>query len=383
MSIRYNIESIIEKNKVFQKPILIGGVISGGIYLNGFLSQFGIPFPLDIGVLTSTLLVIGVISTLVVAIISGYVLLVNLSHYDFLNTNFHFVINTTKEGIYASRAKNYFIFYLITYFVPVLFFISSSYLYYEKIVSIINIVCFFCFYFLFYIFYGYFISLGSFSKKMERLVFSIKLFLHLIVSQAISIISLFMFIAVLAPRVGDLADWELAGIVAIYLIINFLCLLPIFSVRAARKILESEDTSITAEEFVSKTHITPVWFVIILMILLSYLPRTSAYIGEIPLRLLNIGGGIEFIATDAKRQCDSWPDFIISKNVNSDKCVSITGKLIIQLGDRAYAIFPRNNTDVIVSINLSKSAIVSDIPTKSIYWLPKSRGKLKPDENTQ
>ncbi|HDU8573908.1 TPA: hypothetical protein RG687_003749 [Vibrio parahaemolyticus] len=379
MSIRENVESIIDKNKALYKPIVVGGIISGGIYLNGFLSQFGIPFPLDIGVLTSALLVIGVISTLVVASISAYVLLVSFSHYDFLNTKFHFVINTTKQGVYASRARNYIKFYLLTYFVPVCCFIASSYLYYDDRVSLNGIVYFFCFYFFSYILYGYFVSSGFFLTRKERLLFSAKLFIHMIVSQAVSIASLIMFIAILAPRMGDLTDWEFSGVISIYLLVNFLCLLPIFSVRAAKNILESGELSITSEELVKKTHLTPVWLVVFLMVLLSYVPNVSAYIGEIPLRLLNIGGGVEFIAIDAKRQCDSWPDFIIAQSDKTNKCVSITGKLLIQLGDRAYAIFPKENTEVIVSLNLSKSSIVSDIPSKSTYWSSKSSAEPEPE----
>src|SRR5690606_17166579 len=92
-----------------------------------------------------------------------------------------------------------------------------------------------------------------------------------------------------------------------------------------------------------------------------------SYVAEIPLRKLNIGGGIDFVAVDAQRQCRSWPNFIIEIETE-DTCTSREGKMILQLGSMAYAIFRDEfNKPQVVSLNIEKSSIIKDLPDDSIY----------------
>ncbi|WP_274013617.1 hypothetical protein [Vibrio parahaemolyticus] len=358
---------IVNRIKLFYKPIIIVSVISGAIYLNGFLSEFGIPFPVDIGVLTSALLTIGAVSLLIVTILLIYVFLVCVVHYDLLKIGFHLVINTSRQGVYSYKKRNYFTFYLLTYFIPILLIMSGWYLYHEDVIGLKDVLVSIFSYSVFFVTYGYFSCVGSYVILKQRINFSLKLYLHMLISQLATIMSLFIFVSLLVRRVGNMSDLEFLGVVIVYLMVNFLCLVPIFSKKFMGKIKEGRDVNLTPDDIVKRIYITPIWSAIALMLVFSYLPMFSHYVGELPLRLLNLGGGIEFVAIGGRRQCDSWPEFVVNEKI-SNSCTTFKGKLLIQLGDRAYAIFNDNHRDVVVSLNMSKSSIVTDIPKNSFYW---------------
>jgi len=371
LNIKEKFASAIESNRVFYKPALILGMISGSIYLNGFLSEYGVPFPLDIGVLTSALLVIGTLSLLLVTITTCYVLLVSLVNLDPFDTCYQRVINTSKSGIYAPKLTNYLILYFFIYLLPFcLFFIFLMSDAFESVEFKIYILLFL--YLIWSFLYSAFISRNAYDTIKEKALFSLKMMLHIFLSQIVSIVSLCFFVLILVPRVGNLDDLTFFGVLCVYLIVNIFCLIPVFSSSKFNEIINDENKTVSSDVLIRNTQVTPVWVVVVTLVVISCLPPFSPYVGELPLRILNIGGGVEFIAVDGKRQCNSWPDFIVSHKDEST-CTTKKGKLLIQLGDRAYAIFKDVNSEKIVSLNLSKSSIVSDIPEDSIYLKPKSK----------
>lgn len=359
-----SLKDLIIKNVVFYKPIMLAGIISGGVYLNSFLSEYGVPFPLEIGVLTSTLLVVGILSIILVSITACYLLLIYLVSLDPFKTNYHLVINTSKLGVYSSKKRNYLKLYFFTYLLPMSFLIEELYAYdnTKSNTHILYILVGTCILIPFS--YSYYISKGSYKIGIERIKFSCKMTVHVLVSQFASFMSLFFFIAILVPRVGSLSNWESIVIITFYLLTNLLCLIPIFSRKKSEKILTCIDKKITPDSLIKETQGTIVWFIFATLLLTSYLPPFSPYVGELPLRILNIGGGVDFVAVDEKKQCDSWPEFIIfEKTPNS--CTTYKGKLIVQLGDRGFILFHDGETEKVVSLNLSKSSMISEIPKDS------------------
>ncbi|WP_181318807.1 hypothetical protein, partial [Photobacterium kishitanii] len=151
----------------------------------------------------------------------------------------------------------------------------------------------------------------------------------------------------------------------LYLFITYLLMLPFFSKRKLIKLTTTENHKLTPDLIIKHTQNSPAWAIILLMVIASFLSPVSSYVGEIPLKLMNIGGGKNFVATDEIKQCNSWPSFIISKK-DKNSCITKEGKLIIQLGSRAYALFKDGQQDKVVSLDLSKSSIVTNVPKNHI-----------------
>ncbi|WP_394136406.1 hypothetical protein [Aliivibrio fischeri] len=366
MNIRDGFKAAVENNKVFYKPVIGVGIVSGAIYLNGFLTEYGVPFPLDIGVLASALLVIGVLSIMFVGIATCYILLTSFVNFDPFNTNYHRVINTSKQGIYASRMRNYISFYFFTYLFPIVTVLICLVVYTELMSNYMALLLGVALYLIFPLLYSFAVSKGAFEQLSQRVRFAIKMAIHVFLSQIVSIASLFFFVAILTPRVSSLSNLEFIGVIISFLLVNLFCLIPVFSYRKLDAALAQVNKSITADSLIKNTQVTPVWLVVAMLLFTSYLPAISPYVGELPLRMLNIGGGIDFIAVDGRRQCDSWPSFIISNKTGST-CTTNNGKLLVQFGDRAFALFKDRDSEKVVSLNLSKSSIISDIPDGSVY----------------
>ncbi|SUB66277.1 Uncharacterised protein [Photobacterium damselae] len=174
-----------------------------------------------------------------------------------------------------------------------------------------------------------------------------------------------IFLLIIIPRAGDINDLKLSYILFFYIFITVIFIIPIFSKNKLKQLNNSDNDNLDPDFIAKNIQTSPVLAIIFFMILFSLLPQTSSYVAEIPLRLMNIGGGIKFIATDEIKKCDTWPSFIISKRDKSS-CITKTGTLILQLGDKTYALFKDGKDDKVVSLNLSKSSIVTDIPKNSI-----------------
>ena len=140
MDILEKIKTVIQYYSTFYKPALIISMISGAIYLNGFLRSFGIPFPLEINVLPSALLVIGVLSLLIVVITSLYATLVTTMNYDPFNTGYHIIINTSKSGVFSLKMKNYL---KLNFFIYLLPFLTLFFIIYKKLIPLEYIFSFY------------------------------------------------------------------------------------------------------------------------------------------------------------------------------------------------------------------------------------------------
>lgn len=360
MDILEKIKTIIQYYSTFYKPALIISMISGAIYLNGFLRSFGIPFPLEINVLPSTLLVIGVLSLLIVLITSLYATLVTTMNYDPLNTGYHIIINTSKSGVFSLKIKNYL---KLNFFVYLLPFLTLFIIIYKELIPLGYIFSFY-----FYIvlaLWSIIVSLFILIKKRKYIKnkqsFFLTFTIHIFIFQNISLLSFALFYLIITPRIDNITDLKLLITLIFYLSFNYLLLLPIFSKKKLLELTKNKTHKLTPESIITQTQNSPAWAIIVFMVLASFLPQISSYVGELPLKLMNLGGGSSFVVTDEIKQCNSWPNFIISKKDNNS-CRTKEGKLIIQLGSRAYAIFNDGQYDKVVNLDLSKSSIVTDLP---------------------
>jgi hypothetical protein len=66
MKSKERLRQIVKEYTFYEKPILLLAFFIGFIYLNGYLREFEIPFPLEIGILPTLLIVIGALSIFLV-----------------------------------------------------------------------------------------------------------------------------------------------------------------------------------------------------------------------------------------------------------------------------------------------------------------------------
>ena len=234
-------------------------MISGCIYLNGYLSEYGIPFPLDIGVLASLLLVIGSLSVIFVAVILLYFLLVSLVSFDPFESNYHKVINLSKEGDYIPRIRNYVCFVFLFYLLPL---ISAMLLVIMKHKNFINAVTACLLYLLCtipFLVYAFF-----FSKKVskQKSKFFVNMVAYFIVCQFASFLSFAFFILLMAKQYSEISDLESIGVILAFVAINFFCLIPMISngkYNIKKDDVYTEDYLIESPDFTHRF-----WFIILL-----------------------------------------------------------------------------------------------------------------------
>ena len=199
---------------------------------------------------------------------------------------------------------------------------------------------------------------------------------HLFTIQTLSVASIIIIIMIVSSKTQELPDLGLYFIITIYILVNLACTLPNFTIKKFKSI-NNKKTLLTADDLINRSRLTPTYIVIIFLVFISLLPPFAFHIGELPLKLLNIGGNISFVVYDEIKQCNTWPQEIIDEK-NTIQCKSKTGYLILQLSDRAYSIFENNQGEpFLVSLNLNKSTIISNLPNDSRYKITYQKMKEK------
>ncbi len=359
------INETLSKYQHFNKGVFYASMVAGAIYLNSYLSGFGIPFPLDINLLPTTLLVIGVLSAFFIALASIYTLLIGIMNEDPFKIGLQRIISSCDTGIYTPRNANYIKHTMVSYILP---FIFSLVIFSEYDISNSPIKPFIVL--LGYISWAFIYSVVITEKEeltgSRRFTLLIKITTYIFLMQLLSIISFAVFLSIVLPRAKNIETIDMILLILGYVVVNAACTLPSFSKQKFDEINIS-NKSWTAEQIIMQTHTKPTYMIIVALVVCSFIPGVPYYVGEIPLKFLNIGGGIKFAMKDSIERCINWPDSIIDKKTK-DYCISREGKLILRLENRGYAVFDGNHKDKLVSINISESTIVTKIPKDSHYF---------------
>jgi hypothetical protein len=358
------LNEILNKYQCFNKGLFYASMVVGAIYLNSYLSGFGIPFPLDINLLPTTLLVVGILSAFFLALATVYTLLIGIMNEDPLGIGLQRIISTCDTGIYAPKNVNYIKHTLVSYILP---FTLSLVLFteYDMSSTPIKTLLILIGYIAWAFIYSIVITRKEVSKGIEKFKLQLKITTYVSLMQLLSIISFVVFLSIVLPRAKNIETIDLILITLGYVIVNSACTLPSFS-KAKFAEINTSNKNITAERIVMQTHTKPTYMIIIALIFCSFIPGVPYYVGEIPLKFLNIGGGIDFAMKDSISRCINWPDSIIDKKTK-DYCTSRNGKLILRLGDRGYAVFDGVHKDTLVSIKIAEATIVTKIPKDSHY----------------
>lgn len=358
-------KKLVEPIVGYQKLLFLMSLVTGAIYLNAYLSEFRIPFPVDLGVLPVLLVMVGALSIGFSLLGIAYVFIVSILNSDPFSTGYLRVIHTSKGGVYAPSWGNRIKFTLICY-LPIIFMLVVTGLH-DVDSPIMQALCWGGV-LIWNLLYSVVLSTHAFTSFKERKRFSLRFSFHMIVAQMLSIASLLVLFAIVLPRM-EVTNIKVLVVLGIYAGFNAISVHPAFSPRRFN-IVNDSTTGLTSDELLQRSYVSPVYFFIGVCWIATLFPPVSTYVAEIPLRLLNIGGGTQFVISSGKKECRSWPDFIIKGEYEyEEKCISNVGKLILQLGDRVYAVFlNKDDKPILVSLNLEKSSILRPISEDNIFF---------------
>lgn len=326
----------------------------GFLYLNSYLRQFGVPFPVD--TVPTLLVAIGGISIFFVAIVAVYLILPGMANEFWMDDEIDKWENASNEGIYSFKYSNRIKRAVVIYTLPALLFLAILYAFRSPLTFLIFIVG--------YPVWGGLYGLGICRKCMpydqrRKLIMKVSSY-----STSIHILflpSFIMFFTLVMALNADIGMISFVLMFLAYVSLNTICLIHVFSPKKIENVNGAEEIP-KVDDFPHRPRFNFVYMTLGFLVVLSIIPNVSQYVGKVALRALNIGGEIKFVAKDMSDSCRAWPEFVIQKS-DENVCISKVGKLILMLGDRAYALFERTEGDFkVVRLNLSRSAIVTDLP---------------------
>lgn len=338
-------------------------LLAGFLYLNSYLREFGIAFPMDISSLVSILTMIGILSISFIVISLVYCLLTSLIINPMVKNG-----SVLSKGLKSKNKNKQWIHVLIAYTTPLcltieyMYFVTDTKNYYFFIaIFLANI--------LWAIVYIYTLKEMTFEKLFKKqsnkyIYFNViaKSCAFFIAIQFVSYLSISMFVVIFFTRIKDIGSTEAIIYILAYVVVNSLVVFATIDD-------ETNDTHETNNSIIQHNRFDRMLIITLSFFVLSLHPSVSQFPAEIALRYLNIGGGINFRAKDVKDNCEAWPEFI-KDNVNEKdgSCVSKNGKLIIQIGERYFVEFEADNkSPAVVNLKLSDASIVSDMPKSSYY----------------
>ena len=268
--------------------------IFGAYYFLAYMIHHGLPFPLELTILPTVLLAIGIGSILLISLIILYLFLAAFVHWDPLDVDYPVLIYTNSHGIFAPSRMVLLINWVLIYGGPISIWLLLLFqdllpkgqvgVYLIPIGSLIWAILF-----------GVakvqvdHSRLGR-SKWVTALKISVTTFLVLLLGSFSTI--LFMFILYSRGLLETVGRQFFSSL--FFLSLNFSAMAT-FVVPSAISLESADETEekldakkLTGRLFKSRN---PILFGFILA--MTLLPDIAPYVGEIPLKLLNIGGGVE------------------------------------------------------------------------------------------
>ncbi|WP_353302976.1 hypothetical protein [Sessilibacter corallicola] len=363
------ISKIIEESHALSKTTLFFMMSIGGIYLNGFLSEFNIPFPLEISVLPTILFLIGIISLIILIFLIIYTIIVGLINQHAVTPQIiGLILQNHKEGWQSNTLRNLITYSLYSYIIPLICLVVWIGFYQVKF-SLLALTILFVAYLLWALIFGIVVTYTSGLPKKDRVKLTLSMTTQIFLIQLLSFLSFSILLLFINERAKNISEIEIILYVIFYSVINFICTYPI-SLKDKPNEFEDLDEKLTSNVVVQKSQQYPTFTVIFSLFAISLTPNVSPYVGELPLRLLNVGGGQEIAIISSRQECNTWPEIIIRNNdKNKETCITKTAKLLVQLGNRAYLIF--NDEKIkgfVISLDIGKASIIKKIPQNSYYF---------------
>lgn len=328
--------------------------ILGFYYLSSYLRCFNIPFPLEISVLPTALLVIGVCAISFVLMLSGYLILSSLVQFGIFGVDYAYLVKSDSNGVLTNKGTVLIKNISIIYVSPAITFFAFIFFGGEQASSTLNLILFLVMYLLWALLFSIRMVRKEFYPKksgtwkdvasIAALVFAVEFF---------SIASSLIFLALILPR-GIVSTWpEMLAAIALYLLTNVVCMTPTY-----------KDDELFGYDKFNKAGLNPTLFVFSILTLLTLMPQVSHYVGELPLKYLNIGAGVERTLLIPIAKSKSFPLKMLGEcNKEQGYCVSPRVKLLYGLGRYSYFLYGKRS----VRVNADSYTEVIDIPEDSPY----------------
>jgi hypothetical protein len=342
------------------------GSLFGFIYLFSYTRYAGIPFPLELSVLPSAMLLIGTVALLVTMIIFGAVLYpMFLSSESSLITN---VVLLAKDVEVNKRARTGYFRYFVCYWIPMALTLVGLLLA-GKILD--------------YGITGTYFSIGFFVAAPCLILFMARRlpiqrgqYIEYVVTAAgqiiISVFANFMGVLIAIALIPEFGDWDVkAGFLIVligFTLIHFLLSMPNYHIEKYQILMPPYFESKTAPKQVL-TIVILLFFVFLSVLIYP----VNAKIGKAVLVKFGIGGEIP-ISICLKEA----PPAAITQRISfgTDKC-SESLALLLDAGDRIYVTKPTPNDQGMAKASLASPPIYfrQDQVLQKVYLLPSKAEK--------
>ena len=389
---RHELDELVIKSKVFAKNLLKLSPIAGFIFLNGYLGNFGASFPIDLESLPVLLLSMGIMSLLIVALFSGIIVVGGAYNIDPLDIGYSTILQSISakndRSIFLLTTAHIFISYVVPFLIAFVIFNWMELPGWWMLGELLIVFCTWSFC------YGCLMASWDESQKARVVLF--KVALHGLGTLCFSFMCCLLFLLLIFGLVKPITNVDNVAFFALailYTSITALCMYPEHPAKeTAKKVIDidsqlAEPGYVIARPTQKNTPLLKPWILIAALSVYGiFIPGGSYVIGRIPLRIMHIGGELDFVAQDKAENCSAWPEYIKAQSEKKDSvkdvdktekdyCKSNVGRLIIKIKDRAYVVFEDNaGVPHLEALRIEDATLENELPKGSLYVNPKPKG---------
>lgn len=327
----------LEQTLQVAKAVSLLATIVGAYYFVAYLGALGVPFPADFSVLPSVLLAVGVVTVGITAIVFVYILLAGWIQTDPLNMGYAELIHTRPSGLIGHGGRTAAATVVAIYVIPYLAWVVVLYQAPENQVEIYLTALLLAF--------GAWACMFAFAKvkdtkeqdRRKKAVLFSKISASVFLLSFITIISSLVYVVLLQSR-GLMKTWDqIALSLAAFAAINVGILYPALNVNEFNKANKEalEGKKLDASSLTKRIYKTPVLLAVGFLVLISLFPPFSAYVGELPTKLLGLSSNEPRVIYSDANTAKAWPSSLRAA-CSADSCRSVPVTVALDLGKYLY-----------------------------------------------
>lgn len=327
-----------EQTLQVSKSVSLIATIVGAYYFVSYLGKLGIPFPSDFSVLPSILLAIGVVTVGITAIVFVYFLLAGWIQTDPLNMGYAELIHMRPSGLvgHGGRAAIATIcaIYVVPYLAWVAILVSTPEEKFEVYLGYL---------FTAFAVWACLIALAKIRERKEgggrkktAILFG-KISASIFLLSFFTVISSFVYIIFLQSR-GLMESWgQTALSLVTFAAINLGVLYPLVDSKAFDKANQEalSGQKLDGAALSKRIYRAPVLLAVGILVLISLFPPFSAYVGELPTKILGLSSNEPRLIYTDKKTANVWPAELRAE-CDAYSCKSVPVVVVLDLGKYLY-----------------------------------------------
>lgn len=309
----------------------------GAYYFIAYLHFFGIPFPAEFSVMPTILLTVGVVTIIITLVVFIYILMAGWIQMDPMNMGYAELIHVRPTGVIGHGGRAAIVTIMAIYIVPFLAWMAAIFYAQEESVFHFSVLLF-VFFIWASIFAFFKVRMIRVESFRDRLVLFSKILASVFLLSFFTIYSSLLYVMLLKSR-GLMNNWEHVFIaLLVFVAINMGVLYPIINVKEFAKANEEvlRDCYFLNRSALSKRiYKPPVYLAVGFLFVMTLIPPFSAYVGELPLKLLGLSSNASHVIYAGKKSAKSWPAGL-KEQCDDDKCRSVPVIVVLDLGKSLY-----------------------------------------------